>query len=162
MKEAVHSVQEKLGAKLFASVSRGVMPGETLYIHIFTPYRVAFLAGADLLDSDDLVKLKRSILACQRKELPPIVTHNMKDDTGDTILNHLRRVRLFNQSSDRVKVVYHPEFITATNPLFSMDYEEFVRGTHLGTFHSDRSIAMNNTVIFHKYWKYSLVSRNSG
>ena len=29
MKEAVNSVQEKLGAKLFDSVTRGVMPGET-------------------------------------------------------------------------------------------------------------------------------------
>ena len=103
-----------------------------------------FSVGEDLLDSDDLVRLKRCILASQRKALPPIVTHNMADDHNDTILNHLRRVRLFNQSADRVKVVYHPEFITATSPLFSMDYEEFVRGSHLGTHSIARGMLLGS------------------
>jgi len=32
--------------------------------------------------------------------------------------------------------VFHPEFLSSTNPLFKMDYEEFVRGCHLGVFPS--------------------------
>jgi glycogen(starch) synthase len=32
--------------------------------------------------------------------------------------------------------VFHPEFITATSPLISLDYEQFVRGCHLGVFPS--------------------------
>jgi len=32
--------------------------------------------------------------------------------------------------------VYHPDFITTTNPLFSLDYDQFVRGCHLGLFPS--------------------------
>ena len=44
--------------------------------------------------------------------------------------------QLFNNKHDRVKVVFHPEFITRTNPLFGMDYPEFVRGCHLGVFPS--------------------------
>ena len=35
-----------------------------------------------------------------------------------------------------MKVVYHPQFITPTNPLFGMDYDQFVRGCHLGVFPS--------------------------
>lgn len=35
-----------------------------------------------------------------------------------------------------IKVLFHPEFLSSTNPLFSMDYEEFVRGCHIGVFPS--------------------------
>ena len=35
-----------------------------------------------------------------------------------------------------MKVVFHPEFLNSTNPLFGLDYEEFVRGCHLGVFPS--------------------------
>ena len=53
---------------------------------------------------DDLVKLKRSIFATQRAGQPPIVTHNMLDDGTDPILNHIRRIQLFNNRTDKVKV----------------------------------------------------------
>ena len=35
-----------------------------------------------------------------------------------------------------IKVIFHPEFLSSTNPLFGLDYEEFVRGCHLGVFPS--------------------------
>ncbi len=35
-----------------------------------------------------------------------------------------------------VQVIFHPEFLNSTNPLLAMDYEEFVRGCHLGVFPS--------------------------
>ena len=35
-----------------------------------------------------------------------------------------------------LQIIFHPEFLSATNPLFKMDYEEFVRGCHLGVFPS--------------------------
>ncbi len=58
-----------------------------------------------------MVMLKRRILSLKRTGLPPIVTHNMIDDASDVILNHLRRLQMFNTPEDRVKVVFHPEFI---------------------------------------------------
>jgi hypothetical protein len=60
----------------------------------------------------------------------------MADDANDPILNQIRRVELFNRSSDRVKVVFHPEFLNSNNPILGLDYEEFVRGCHLGVFPS--------------------------
>jgi hypothetical protein len=33
-------------------------------------------------------------------------------------------------------MIFHPEFLNSTNPLLGMDYEEFVRGCHLGVFPS--------------------------
>lgn len=35
-----------------------------------------------------------------------------------------------------MKVVFHPEFLSTTNPLFGLDYQEFVRGCHMGVFPS--------------------------
>lgn len=35
-----------------------------------------------------------------------------------------------------LQVIFHPEFLSSTNPLLPMDYEEFVRGCHLGVFPS--------------------------
>lgn len=35
-----------------------------------------------------------------------------------------------------LQVIFHPEFLNSTNPLFGLDYEDFVRGCHLGVFPS--------------------------
>lgn len=51
-------------------------------------------------------------------------------------MSSVRRCHLFNTVHDRVKVVFHPEFLSSTNPLFGLDYEDFVRGCHLGVFPS--------------------------
>ena len=72
----------------------------------------------------------------KRDCLPPIVTHNMADDSNDPILKELRRLQLFNSPHDRVKVIFHPEFLSANNPVIGLDYEDFVRGCHLGVFPS--------------------------
>ncbi|SMN18973.1 similar to Saccharomyces cerevisiae YFR015C GSY1 Glycogen synthase with similarity to Gsy2p, the more highly expressed yeast homolog [Maudiozyma saulgeensis] len=92
----------------------------------------------ELLKPSDQVLLKKRVLGLRRQpnELPPIVTHNMVDDSTDPILNKIRHVQLFNASSDRVKVIFHPEFLNANNPIMGLDYDEFVRGTHLGVFPS--------------------------
>ncbi|BDD61445.1 glycogen synthase isoform 1 [Monascus purpureus] len=90
----------------------------------------------DLITSQDRVLLRRRLFAMKRHGLPPIVTHNMVNDAEDPILNQLRRVQLFNHSSDRVKVVFHPEFLNSSNPVLPLDYDDFVRGTHLGVFPS--------------------------
>src|SRR5690606_29877839 len=82
------------------------------------------------------VTIKRRLFGMKRHNLPPIVTHNMVNDNDDPILNQLRRVRLFNDPSDRVKVIFHPEFLNSSNPVLPLDYDEFVRGTHMGVFPS--------------------------
>jgi glycogen synthase len=90
----------------------------------------------ELLSEEDKVALKRRIFALKRNALPPVTTHNMTDDANDPVLSQIRRVRLFNSSSDRVKIVFHPDFLNSNNPVLGMDYEEFVRGCHLGVFAS--------------------------
>jgi glycogen(starch) synthase len=87
---------------------------------------------------DDYLKLKyrRTLQSWKSTNLPPVVTHNLVDDANDEILNFLRGSNLVNNEHDRVKIIYHPDFVNYTNPLFSMEYNQFVRGCHLGVFPS--------------------------
>ncbi|EIW65140.1 glycogen synthase [Trametes versicolor FP-101664 SS1] len=114
--DTVTEIQNRIGARLFehamsSNGEHGTLP---------TPN--------DLLSDEDKVLLKRRIFALKRNALPPITMHNMADDANDPILNQIRRVQLFNSSSERVKIVFHP--------ILGLDYEEFVRGCHLGVFPS--------------------------
>lgn len=90
----------------------------------------------DLLSSQDRIMLRRRLFAMKRNTLPPVVTHNMTNDSDDPILNQIRRVQLFNHPTDRVKVIFHPEFLNSANPVMPLDYDDFVRGTHMGVFPS--------------------------
>ncbi|XP_004845833.1 glycogen [starch] synthase, liver isoform X4 [Heterocephalus glaber] len=117
--DTVHSMKEKFGKKLYDALLRGEIPDMN-----------------NILDRDDLTIMKRAIFSTQRQSLPPVTTHNMIDDSTDPILSTIRRLGLFNSRSDRVKIILHPEFLSSTSPLLPMDYEEFVRGCHLGVFPS--------------------------
>lgn len=90
-----------------------------------------------LLDDTDMVRLKNRIHGLkQRSTLPPVVTHNMKDPDNDEVLKALNACGLVNGKDDRVKVIYHPEFLNSLNPLIPLDYNDFIRGCHLGVFPS--------------------------
>lgn len=89
-----------------------------------------------LVDEYWRLRLRRSIHAWKRDWLPPIVTHDLKDDSKDDVLEQLRRCNLLNHEEDRVKVIFHPDFISPTSPLFGLEYDDFVRGTHMGVFPS--------------------------
>uniref|UniRef100_A0A8U7MEJ7 Glycogen [starch] synthase n=1 Tax=Corvus moneduloides TaxID=1196302 RepID=A0A8U7MEJ7_CORMO len=117
--DTAQSVKEKFGRKLYNALLKGEIPDLN-----------------KILDRDDITIMKRAIFSTQRHSLPPVTTHNMIDDSNDPILNTIRRIGLFNNRTDRVKVILHPEFLSSTSPLLPLDYEEFVRGCHLGVFPS--------------------------
>lgn len=119
LRTTCEDIMRNLGRRLFENAARGQI-----------------LPSAELLGGEDLVRLKRMIFSRKENRLPSIVTHDMAHDDTDSILLHLRQRQLFNRREDCVKVVYHPEFITSTNPLFGIDYSDFVRGCHLGVFPS--------------------------
>lgn len=91
---------------------------------------------SDMVDDYLRLKLRRNVQSWKTKQLPKIVTHTLVDDSRDEMLNFLRTANLINNRHDKVKVVYHPDFISTSNPLFKMDYNQFVRGCHLGIFPS--------------------------
>lgn len=111
--------------------------GKRLYTKITsTEGTYEFPDLSKMVDDYLRLKLRRNIQSWKTKRLPKIVTHTLKDDANDEILNFLRSANLINNRHDKVKVVYHPDFITTSNPLFRMDYNTFVRGCHLGIFPS--------------------------
>jgi glycogen(starch) synthase len=119
LRRTCNEIQEQVGGRLFQTAAAG--------------------GKADLntlVDDYWWLRLRRTMHAWKSKGLPPIVTHNLVDDAGDDVLRQLRYLGLFNAKEDPVKVIYHPDFITETNPLFGMDYEQFTRGCHLGIFPS--------------------------
>ena len=90
----------------------------------------------DFINETTKFRIKRTLQSWNTNTLPPVVTHNIVDDYKDEILGFVRSAGLINKKDDRVKIVYHPAFISPDNPLFGMEYSEFVRGCHLGVFPS--------------------------
>ncbi|KAF8327676.1 glycogen synthase [Amanita rubescens] len=124
LRDTVTEIQNRIGARLFEHAAR------------FHGDQKAVPTPSELLSEEDQFLLKRRIFALKRNALPPVVTHNMADDSTDPIINQIRRVKLFNASYDRVKVIFHPDFLNSNNPILGLDYEEFVRGCHMGVFPS--------------------------
>jgi glycogen(starch) synthase len=103
-------------------------------------FRQSAAGESPTLDSlvDDYWRLRHRRLqhAFTRKGNPLLCTHILADPENDPILAHLRHLGLENREEDRVKIVYHPEFVSSVSPVWGMDYEHFVRGCHLGVFPS--------------------------
>ncbi|KAK0413553.1 hypothetical protein QR680_006867 [Steinernema hermaphroditum] len=119
LKDIISNIQGNVASRMFESCLGGQIPERD-----------------DLLYPTEVVQLKRCMASAKRDALPPICTHNMLDDADDPVLNALRRTQLFNHQHDRVKVIFHPEFLSSASPLIGLDYEDFVRGCHLGVFPS--------------------------
>lgn len=119
VKNVCSSLETQMGGRLFRAAANGKMP-----------------RMQDLLNDEELLHLRQSIQAWRTGPQPSIITHDLVDDAADPILQHFRHRHLFNSADDPVKVVFHPEFVTATSPLFHMDYQQFVRGCHMGLFPS--------------------------
>lgn len=111
--------------------------GKRLYTRITSDNgQYVFPDLSEMVDDYLRLKLRRNVQSWKTNKLPKIVTHTLVDDGKDEILNFLRTSNLVNNRHDKVKVVYHPDFIATSNPLFKMDYNQFVRGCHLGIFPS--------------------------
>ncbi len=119
LRNTCEEIQEHMGERLFHSAANGRIP-----------------TFGELLPDDAQVRLKRAMHAWRTSRQPLIVTHDLSDDANDPILQHLRARNLCNGGDDPVKMVFHPEFVTQTSPLLNMDYDQFVRGCHLGVFPS--------------------------
>jgi len=107
--------------------------GEKLYKHGAAGEKIHL---DDLVDEYWRLRYKRTQFAFKSTKLPLIVTHILDDDATDPVLCQLRHLNLINRPDDPVKVVYHPEFINPVSPLWGIEYEQFIRGCHMGIFPS--------------------------
>lgn len=119
LKRICSETQEAVGRSILNAVSLGRLPEYD-----------------EFLPESVQSRLRRNMHALKSDSPPGIVTHDLKDDFQDPVLNHLRHRGLLNGRHDPVKVVFHPEFLTVAAPLLGLDYDQFVRGCHLGIFPS--------------------------
>jgi glycogen(starch) synthase len=122
IRQTTRSIERMVGDKLFYSVAssrENKLPDLNAFV-----------------DDYWRLRLRRILQSWKADTLPLVVTHNLADDHNDEILKSIRNHGLLNHRNHKVKVVYHPDFIASTNPLFGMDYTQFVRGCHLGVFPS--------------------------
>jgi glycogen(starch) synthase len=119
LKQTCRLVQEGMGQVLLHASARG-----------------RFATPKEIFTEEMQIRLRRAMNAWRTRRQPPIITHDLADEVGDPVLKHLRHRGLFNAAEDPVKIVYHPDFMTATSPLMHLDYIEFVRGCHMGIFPS--------------------------
>ncbi len=119
IREACSSIADHMGDNLLKAAVRGRLPEIN-----------------ELLDETFQMRLKRLNHAWKRSGNPPNITHDLVFTGEDPILNQINACRLYNQPENPVKIIYHPEFLNSTSPLFGLDYDQFVRGCHLGVFPS--------------------------
>jgi len=119
LRDTCDAIKDQIGDRLFYNIATGRTPNFD-----------------DLVDEYWQLRLRRLRQAWGTGRWPSVVTHDLIDDTNDEVLNQIRTTGLLNDRHDPVKIVYHPDFISATNPLWSMDYDQFVRGCHAGIFPS--------------------------
>jgi glycogen(starch) synthase len=122
IRETCVAIQKEIGKKLFFAAASS------------TDFKLPSLR--DFVDDYWQLRYRRTLQSWKTHNLPSVVTHNLVNDSTDEILHFLRSSNLVNNAHDRVKIVYHPDFVSVTNPLFAMDYGQFVRGCHLGVFPS--------------------------
>jgi glycogen(starch) synthase len=108
--------------------------GERLFQAAASDQGIALPDLNNFVDEYWRLRLRRTVQSWKTKRLPPFVTHNLVQE--DDMTRFIRQANLVNNEYDRVKIVYHPDFIASTNPLFGLDYSQFVRGCHLGVFPS--------------------------
>jgi glycogen synthase len=122
MRQTCEAIQRQVGKRLFFEST------------IRKDHRLPQLN--DFVDEYWKLRYRRTIQSWKSNKMPLPVTHKLVDEDADDILQFLVRRNLLNREEDKVKIVYHPDFINSTNPLFGMDYSQFVRGCHLGIFPS--------------------------
>ncbi|MDI9860498.1 MULTISPECIES: glycosyltransferase [Flectobacillus] len=120
IRETCNSIEKQVGEQLFkasASSSDLQMPDLNNFV-----------------DEYWRLRLRRTIQTWKNNKRPKVVTHLLKQNDG--ITDFVQKSNLMNNPEDKVKIVYHPDFIVSTNPLFGLDYGQFVRGCNLGVFPS--------------------------
>jgi glycogen synthase len=122
MEQTIEQIQKQVGARLLDYAMRN---GD-----------VGFPDLSEFVDDYWKIRLRRTLQQWKSHHLPTVVTHNLHHDDQDEVLTFLRTANLVNKPDDKVKMVYHPDFISSISPLFGIDYPDFVRGCHLGIFPS--------------------------
>lgn len=119
LRQVCETVERDMGKRLFQNIAIGRVP-----------------KPSQVFGEDSAMRVKRSMLAWHSKKLPSVITHDLADEANDPVVRKLRSCDLNNAEEDKVKVIYHPQFVTGTSPILGLEYYQLVRGCNLGVFPS--------------------------
>ena len=119
LKAICGDIEKQMGRRLFLSATTGRLP-----------------TFNELLPDEAQVRLKRA-MHVWRSRASRRLSRTIFGTTPAMRCSSICAIaHLFNAADDPVKIVFHPEFLSATSPPLNLDYENFVRGCHLGIFPS--------------------------
>jgi len=119
LEDEIEEEVKKIKNRLYYSVSKGEPPTST-----------------HLLDDDFLYNIKKMLfeLMHEKHDLPPVCA--LEIDGDNSITRTIKKNKLLNKESDKVKVIYYPTYLSQTDGLIGLDYYDAVIGCHLGVFPS--------------------------
>jgi len=119
LEDEIEDEVKKIKNRLYNMVSKGESP-----------------THAGLLDDEFLYNTKKMIfeLKHEKHDVPPVSALEM--DSDNSITRTIKKNKLLNKESDRVKVIYYPSYLSSTDGLIGLDYYQAITGCHLGVFPS--------------------------
>jgi len=117
MKDSVEDEVPWIEEMTLDSIAKGVMP------KINNLFRKEFLEES-----------KRKIAAFKKKGNPSLSAYLVDDN--DIFIKSFKENNLLNRAEDKVKVIFYPAYLSTTDRLLGLDYNQLVQGSHLGVFPS--------------------------
>ncbi len=119
LEDEIEEEVKKIKNRLYYSVSKGEPP-----------------TSARLLDDEFLYNIKKMLfeLKHDKHDLPPVCALEL--DRENSITRSIKKNKLLNKESDKVKVIYYPTYLSQTDGLIGLDYYQATIGCHLGVFPS--------------------------
>ena len=88
----------------------------------------------DIFRESFLEESKKKMAAFRRNGNPPLSA--LAFNGNDLILDAFKKNGLLNRKDDKVKVIFYPSYVSTTDRLLGLNYEEVVQGSHIGVFPS--------------------------
>ncbi len=89
-----------------------------------------------LIDKEFEREVRRDVMNFTKEGQPPICTHELYGENQDAIVGTCRAAGLNNLPEDRVKVIFHPAYLTGTDGLLDLTYYEAMVGGQVGIYPS--------------------------
>ncbi|MBW2995616.1 glycogen/starch synthase [Candidatus Woesearchaeota archaeon] len=90
----------------------------------------------NLFDEDFILESRKLASNFKKEGHPGFVTHSLDNEENDLIIKACREAGLNNVQEDKVKVIFHPAYLTGTDGLLDLSYYEAMVGGHLGVYPS--------------------------
>ena len=83
-----------------------------------------------------LKDLEKDLIQFKRHGNPLLLTHNISNETEDSMLKAFRAEGLNNEEGDKVKAIVYPVYLDGNDGLVNLSYYDAIAGSHLGLFPS--------------------------